>query len=187
MTKPNKLKQRIRPVTVYASTFLVLCAVDITWTRLACDAVPPDPPGKGLYEIGHSQVFHKKSYREKFKDYRTRRIERRSEELMFNAARRQLLNELFFERNRHYNLIDPKMRSALYRKEQLPPGLQKQLTPGQNVPAGLYKKMVTLPPDVSDYLGFRDNKEVRVGVVGDDVLLYNTRSGVILDVMKDFF
>lgn len=71
---------------------------------------------------------------------------------------------------------------GLAKRDQLPPGLQRQLERNGRLPAGLAKR--DLPADLMSRLPRRaDNQEVTV--VEGDVVLLDKATGVILDVIKD--
>ena len=71
---------------------------------------------------------------------------------------------------------------GLAKRDQLPPGLQRQLERNGRLPAGLAKR--DLPADLISRLPRRtDNQEVTV--VEGDVVLLDKATGIILDVIKD--
>ena len=71
---------------------------------------------------------------------------------------------------------------GLAKRDQLPPGLQRQLERNGRLPAGLAKR--DLPADLMSRLPQRaDTQEVTV--VEGDVVLLDKATGVILDVIKD--
>lgn len=69
---------------------------------------------------------------------------------------------------------------GLAKREQLSPGLQKQIERNGTLPPGLAKRQ--LPADLSARLPKRRGQDYRV--VGDDIVLIETATRVILDVMK---
>jgi len=70
---------------------------------------------------------------------------------------------------------------GLAQREQLPPGLQKQIQRNGTLPPGLAKR--ELPPDLMSRLPRRPEGQ-GYRVVGDDVVLIDTATRVILDVVK---
>jgi hypothetical protein len=70
---------------------------------------------------------------------------------------------------------------GLAQREQLPPGLQKQIQRNGTLPPGLAKR--ELPPDLLSRLPRRPEGQ-GYRVVGDDVVLIDTATRVILDVVK---
>lgn len=163
---------------------LILLVLVMTMTITRGYALPPDFSSAHGPSIG---VTEKPTYLKRFKEYRCRNQLRHSDDLLFNDVRRDLLMGIIFEKNRRYGLIDNPTRKTLYRQSALPPGIQKQLIKGEGVPPGYLNRIVKLPVPVTDYLGFPTHTNVRVGVLGDDVLLYNTSDGVIYDILRNFF
>lgn len=70
---------------------------------------------------------------------------------------------------------------GLANREQLPPGLQKHIERNGVLPPGLAKR--ELPPDLLSRLPRRPAGQ-GYRVVGDDIVLIDTATRVILDVMK---
>ncbi|MFQ6016857.1 MAG: hypothetical protein ACE5KF_01565 [Kiloniellaceae bacterium] len=68
---------------------------------------------------------------------------------------------------------------GLAMRAQLPPGLQKHIERTGRLPPGLQKR---LPGDLRALLPRRVGEDFRV--VGDDIVLIETATNVILDVMK---
>jgi len=71
---------------------------------------------------------------------------------------------------------------GLAKRDQLPPGLQKQLDRNGRLPAGLAKR--DLPADLMSRLPKRSTSQ-DVTIVDNDVVLLDTATGIILDVIKD--
>ncbi len=65
---------------------------------------------------------------------------------------------------------------------ELPPGLQKHLEKHGTLPPGLAKKK--LPPGLSKRLGLAGSGLERL-IVDNDVLLVESATGVVLDIIKD--
>ena len=70
---------------------------------------------------------------------------------------------------------------GLAKRSQLPPGLQKHIDRTGRLPPGLEKRR--LPGDLRGLLPYRKGLDYRV--VGNDIVLIETATEVILDVMKD--
>ncbi|MCB2184164.1 MAG: hypothetical protein KQH63_19235 [Desulfobulbaceae bacterium] len=70
---------------------------------------------------------------------------------------------------------------GLAKKDTLPPGLEKQLEKNGTLPPGLAKR--DLPADLQKHLPRRHKDHERI-IVGDDVLLVEKTTGLILDVMR---
>ncbi len=65
-----------------------------------------------------------------------------------------------------------------------PPGIEKKLQAGETIPPGILKQIELLPLNEHHRLGLPTTGNIRVGVVGDDVLLMNTKTGLVLDVFN---
>jgi hypothetical protein len=76
------------------------------------------------------------------------------------------------------------MPPGLAKRESLPPGLAKQLERNGRLPPGLEKR--DLPDGLDKLLPPRRHGQQRV-VVDNDVLLIETATGLILDILKDVF
>lgn len=71
---------------------------------------------------------------------------------------------------------------GLAKREQLPPGLERQLVRKGTLPPGISKR--ALPPGLASRLGPIPAGAERV-IVGGDVALIDIATGVILDILKD--
>ncbi len=69
---------------------------------------------------------------------------------------------------------------GLANRSQLPPGLQKHIDRTGRLPPGLQKR--TLPGDLRGLLPYRKGQDYRV--VGNDIVLIETATSLILDIMK---
>lgn len=69
------------------------------------------------------------------------------------------------------------------RNGNLPPGLQKQLDRNGTLPPGLQKRLQPLPPELDRRLQPLP-AYYRRGVIGPDVITLNTRTGVIVDIIR---
>lgn len=69
---------------------------------------------------------------------------------------------------------------GLAKRDRLPPGLQKHIQRTGRLPPGLEKR--TLPGDLRGLLPRRIGQDYRV--VGDDIVLIETATNVILDIME---
>jgi len=69
---------------------------------------------------------------------------------------------------------------GLAKRSDLPPGLEKQLRRNGKLPPGLEKKLVAFPPEVERRLP-PCPPEVRRGMVGGIAVMWNPRSGLIVD------
>ena len=75
---------------------------------------------------------------------------------------------------------------GLAKKDTLPPGLEKQLRERGTLPPGLEKRMQLLPADLEKKLPRLPERQRRV-VIGRDVVLLDTEDDTILDVLEDVF
>ena len=69
---------------------------------------------------------------------------------------------------------------GLAKRSQLPPGLRKHIERTGRLPPGLEKR--TLPGDLRGLLSYRKGQDYRV--VGNDIVLIETATNLILDIMK---
>ncbi|MDF1527802.1 MAG: hypothetical protein P1R74_01620 [Sedimenticola sp.] len=76
------------------------------------------------------------------------------------------------------------MPPGLAKRDSLPPGLAKQLERNGHLPPGLEKR--DLPEGLDRLLPPRGHGQERV-VVDNDVLLIETATGLILDILRDVF
>ncbi|MFC1837619.1 hypothetical protein ACFLYW_02940 [Thermodesulfobacteriota bacterium] len=72
------------------------------------------------------------------------------------------------------------MPPGLAKKDELPPGLQKQLEKNGTLPPGLAKR--DLPSDLLSQLPFRPDTQERT-VIDEDVVLIEKATGKILDIL----
>ncbi len=70
---------------------------------------------------------------------------------------------------------------GLAKRQDLPPGLQKHIERTGRLPPGLEKR--ELPGDLRALLPIRSGQDYRV--VGNDIVLIEIATELILDVMKD--
>ncbi|MCW8945427.1 MAG: hypothetical protein OQL27_11685 [Sedimenticola sp.] len=73
---------------------------------------------------------------------------------------------------------------GLAKRDSLPPGLAKQLERNGRLPPGLEKR--DLPDGLANLLPPRRHGQQRI-VVDNDVLLIETATGLILDILRDVF
>jgi hypothetical protein len=75
---------------------------------------------------------------------------------------------------------------GLAKKEQLPPGLQKQLARNGKLPPGLEKKIQPLPRDLELRLpGLPDGR--RRIVIAGNIILLDERTSMIVDILQNIF
>jgi hypothetical protein len=75
---------------------------------------------------------------------------------------------------------------GLARKEQLPPGLQRQLIKNGRLPPGLEQKLHPIPVALESRLPVMREGYVRV-VVGGNVLVMEVSTKTIVDILSDIF
>jgi hypothetical protein len=75
---------------------------------------------------------------------------------------------------------------GLAKKEQLPPGLQKQLARNGELPPGLQKKVQPLPPQLEIRLPRLPDGRRRIVIAGN-VILLEERTARILDIIRAVF
>ena len=115
---------------------------------------------------------------------------------LFTESERQLITEYFHKEHRQDDDADNNQRHkkqkkgkkhkglppGLARKEQLPPGLQKQLERNGTLPPGLAKR--DLPADLESQLRPVDGSLERV-IADSHVMLVEKATGIIKDIIKD--
>jgi hypothetical protein len=74
---------------------------------------------------------------------------------------------------------------GLAKREQLPPGLQKQLARNGQLPPGLQKKIQPLPPSLEARLTRLPEGRKRI-IINGSVILLDQRKNLILDMMAVF-
>lgn len=74
---------------------------------------------------------------------------------------------------------------GIAKKDDLPPGLAKQLRRNGTLPPGLQKKVMPLPMDLEEQLP-PCPPYVRRGLLGGMAVMWNSRSGLILDAFVAF-
>lgn len=84
----------------------------------------------------------------------------------------------YFETNRS------NLPPGLAKRESLPPGLQKHIQKNGTLPPGLQNKVQELPPDLEGRLP-RLARNLKRVILGDDVLIINETTKVIMDIIKD--
>lgn len=96
--------------------------------------------------------------------------------LIFTDHDRDLIRHYFREHPRHG------LPPGLAKREQLPPGLRKHVHRHGNLPPGLHGH--PLPSDLERRLRHLPDGYVRL-VVGTDLVILDTRTRVIMDVIQD--
>ncbi len=76
------------------------------------------------------------------------------------------------------------MPPGLAKREHLPPGLQRHLERNGTLPPGLQKKLQPIPMDLRHRLP-RYPAGIRVVFVGGHVILIETSTSAIVDIIKD--
>jgi hypothetical protein len=94
-------------------------------------------------------------------------------EVVFTDRDRRLIHEYYSRRS---------LPPGLAKRSSLPPGLQKQVERRGQLPPGLQGER--LPDELEVHLSRLPEGYVRIRV-GADVVLMNTRTRVIVDVIKD--
>jgi len=109
-------------------------------------------------------------------------------ERVFSATEKAVIEEYFdiktnksdtgkkSKKNKHQGLPH-----GLAKKDSLPPGLQKQLVKNGHLPPGLAKN--ELPATLQNKL-YPPKKGTRRYVVGNDVVLIDTATDVVLDIIR---
>ena len=96
---------------------------------------------------------------------------------IISATERALIGDYVQKAKSSHNGLPP----GLAKRDRLPPGLQKQIQRNGSLPPGLAKR--GLPGDLRGQLPHRRGQDYRV--VGNDIVLIETATNVILDIMKN--
>ncbi len=96
---------------------------------------------------------------------------------IISATERVLIGDYVQKAKTSHNGLPP----GLAKRDRLPPGLQKQIQRNGSLPPGLAKR--GLPGDLRGQLPHRRGQDYRV--VGSDIVLIETATNVILDVMEN--
>jgi hypothetical protein len=75
---------------------------------------------------------------------------------------------------------------GLANREQLPPGLQKQLAKNGKLPPGLEKKIQPLPHDLEIRLPRLPDGRKRIFIAGN-VIILDERTSLVIDILHDIF
>ncbi len=95
---------------------------------------------------------------------------------VISATERALIGDYVQRAKRSHNGLPP----GLAKRDRLPPGQQKQIQRNGTLSPGLAKR--GLPGDLRGQLPHRKGQAYRV--VGSDIVLIETATNVILDIMK---
>ncbi len=95
---------------------------------------------------------------------------------VISATERALIGDFVRKAKRSNNGLPP----GLAKRDRLPPGLQKHIQRTGRLPPGLEKRR--LPGDLRGLLPRRAGQDFRV--VGDDIVLIETATNLILDIMQ---
>ena len=96
--------------------------------------------------------------------------------VVFSDRDRQLIADYYSGKKKK------KLPPGLAKKDRLPPGLEKQLRKNGELPPGLRGR--ELPGDLESRLSRLPPGYVRV-VIGTDVVLEDTRTRIVMDIIKD--
>ena len=88
----------------------------------------------------------------------------------------------WFHDSKNLNGLSP----GLAKREQLPPGLQRQLARNGKLPPGLEKKLEPLPPALEVSLPKLPSGHRRI-VIGGNVILLDETTSFIVDIITDIF
>ena len=107
---------------------------------------------------------------------------------VFSEAEKAVIEEYFghrhdskYKREDHGKKSKHDLPPGLAKKDKLPPGLQKQLEKNGRLPPGLARN--DLPKNLRDKL-YAPQKGTKRLVVGDDVILIDTATDIVLDILR---
>ncbi len=135
-----------------------------------------DSPGQGK---GHGKGAKAAKSEGEDEDRDADRRERGTKLLVFGAREREIIAGYY--RNRYSNLPP----GLAKRGGNLPPGLERQLQRNGHLPPGLEKRLEPFPPDLVRQLPPLP-PEYNRAVIGAHIVLVNRRTGIIVDVVKNF-
>jgi len=96
-------------------------------------------------------------------------------EVVFSDRDREIIADYYSGKKKN-------LPPGLAKKKRLPPGLDKQVRRNGELPPGLQRE--SLPPHLDRRLSKLPEGYIRI-IVGTDIVLQNTRTKVVLDVVKD--
>ncbi len=102
-------------------------------------------------------------------------------EQVFSVVEKQLIRDFFDEGWGHGKIKKGRGKHKTGRGRGMPPGLAMQLDSRGRLPPGLQGR--PLPPGLSSRLGHAGLGRSRQ-IVGDDVVLLETATGVVLDILR---
>ncbi len=95
------------------------------------------------------------------------------------GKRQESIIHIWFSNEKNLRNLPP----GLAKRRRLPPGLERQLDINGSLPPGLEKQAHGLPRDLKRLLPKLPKGEVRV-VIGVDVVLLDTKSNTVLDILR---
>lgn len=101
----------------------------------------------------------------------------------FNANQISLIQQAL--RNNQNQWFDALAWQSIQNQYSLPPGILKQLQRGRPLPPGLSQQIIYVPNQSMSVLGYPNGGPYKVGVIGNQVILYNSNTGLILDVIRN--
>ena len=99
---------------------------------------------------------------------------------VFTARDRDIIRG-YFRNQSDYSNLPPGLAK---RGGNLPPGLQKHLERNGQLPPGLQKRLQPMPPEIEVRLPRLPDVYHRV-ILGPDVLIYNSKTQRVLDIIHD--
>lgn len=104
--------------------------------------------------------------------------------VMFSEHERRLIHNHYrqIRKNKYKKNKHKKMPPGLAKRDRLPPGLRKQLRRKGQLPPGLQGR--GLPPELVRKLSPAPKGHVRL-MIGGNLVLMNTKTRVIVDLVKD--
>jgi Ni/Co efflux regulator RcnB len=107
---------------------------------------------------------------------------------VFSEAEKAVIEEYFgnkhdpkYKRDDKHKKDKRGLPPGLAKKDKLPPGLQMQLEKNGRLPPGLVRN--DLPKRLQDKL-YAPKKGTKRVIVGDDVVLFDTATDIVLDVLR---
>lgn len=167
---------------------LVAALLGLVGLSLLCPpSVLADPPWQkrdGAF-TAEKQYFQEKKNAYRGKHHPEDGMEWEQKRLRFGLQQKALLLDMLEDRFQRQSWMDPQLRRSILHQESLPPGIQKRLARGKGLPPGWEQKVVFLPVQANHSLGLYRHNHLRVGILGKNVLLYDTTTGLVSDILRN--
>ncbi len=151
---------------------------------MMCLALPVYAQGKSGKGMGSSpETFQNETAREQGRDIdKTGDRETRHASKSFSDNDRELISRYFRDQQKKHPSENKNLPPGLAKKDQLPPGMAKQLERNGTLPPGIEQR--DLPGDLERLLPPIGSGQRRM-IVNNEVVLMDEKTGLILDIIRD--